>query len=74
MSRSHARKNISEGELRDSLGTTLVNARNLRSILDEAPAAYKDIDAVSAVLADIGLTRLVARLKPLAVIKGEDDA
>jgi len=74
MSRSHARKNISEGELRDSLGATLVNARNLRSILDEAPAAYKDIDAVSAVLADIGLTRLVARLKPLAVIKGEDDA
>lgn len=74
MSRSLARKKISEGELRDSLGATLVNARNLSSILDEAPAAYKDIDAVSAVLADIGLTRLVARLKPLAVIKGEEDA
>jgi len=74
MSRSLARKSISESELYGSLGSTLVSARNMRSIIDEAPAAYKDIDAVSAVLADIGMTRLVARLKPLAVIKGEDEA
>ncbi len=73
MSRSEARRKISEAELRDNLGTVLVNARNLKAVVDEAPAAYKDIDEVTGVLAELGMTRLVARFKPLAVIKGEDD-
>jgi len=41
-------------------------------LLDEAPGAYKDIDEVVDTLAAIGKTRKVARLRPLAVIKGKD--
>ncbi|HSL93053.1 MAG TPA: RtcB family protein [Bacillota bacterium] len=73
MSRTEARKNISVADMAKSLGEVKVNASALKRVLDEAPAAYKDIDEVTAVLADLGLTRPVVRLKPLAVIKGEGD-
>ncbi|MHB8986785.1 MAG: RtcB family protein, partial [Eubacteriales bacterium] len=39
---------------------------------DEAPGAYKDIDEVVETLAAVRMTRKVARLRPLAVIKGKD--
>lgn len=73
MSRTEARKKISVSDMAKSLGGVKVNASALGRILDEAPAAYKDIDEVTAVLADLGLTLPVVRLKPLAVIKGEGD-
>jgi tRNA-splicing ligase RtcB len=41
-----------------------------KSIYEEAPQAYKDIDAVIEIVAGAGLARPVARLKPLAVLKG----
>jgi len=41
-----------------------------RSIKEEAPQAYKNIDEVIRVVADAGLARIVARLRPLAVLKG----
>ncbi|OGL74087.1 RNA-splicing ligase RtcB [Candidatus Uhrbacteria bacterium RIFCSPHIGHO2_02_FULL_60_10] len=40
-------------------------------LAEEAPAAYKSIEAVVEVVADAGLATRVARLKPTAVIKGE---
>lgn len=73
MSRRQARSTVSEGELAALLGPVLVNARNLKTLADEAPSAYKDIDAVVNTLVECGLTRPVARLVPLAVIKGEGD-
>lgn len=73
MSRTEAKKTISVADMAKSLGNVQVNATTLKRILDEAPAAYKDIDDVTKVLADIDMTKLVARLKPLAVIKGEGD-
>jgi tRNA-splicing ligase RtcB len=73
MSRTEAKKKISVQDMRQSLGAVRVNSQRLHGLLDEAPAAYKDIDEVTGVLADIGYTRLVVRLKPLAVIKGEGD-
>ncbi|MBZ5526271.1 MAG: RtcB family protein [Acidobacteriia bacterium] len=39
-------------------------------ILEEVPEAYKDIDAVIDVVHRAGLARRVARLRPMAVIKG----
>jgi tRNA-splicing ligase RtcB len=39
-------------------------------ILEEAPGAYKDIDQVVSVVAGAGLSRPVARLKPVGVMKG----
>jgi len=40
-------------------------------LAEEAPSAYKDIEAVINVVEAAGLSRRVARLRPLAVIKGE---
>jgi len=39
-------------------------------ILEEVPEAYKDIDAVIDVVHRAGLARRVARMRPMAVIKG----
>jgi tRNA-splicing ligase RtcB len=41
-----------------------------RFIKEEAPQAYKNIDEVIRTVADAGLARIVARLRPLAVLKG----
>jgi len=37
---------------------------------EEAPEAYKDVSAVVEVVHGAGLARKVARLRPLAVMKG----
>jgi tRNA-splicing ligase RtcB len=73
LSRSAARKSITEDEFKGSVGAVLFNSRNYRDIVDEAPLAYKNIDQVVETLAEIGMTRKVVRLRPLAVIKGEGD-
>jgi len=49
----------------------LIKCRSMRGIAEEAPLAYKDIDDVVEVVHQAGLSRKVARLVPLAVIKGE---
>lgn len=72
MSRGAARRNISEAEFEESMGSVITNAPNYRRVIDEAPAAYKDIDRVVDVLADIDLVAKVARVVPLAVAKGSD--
>ncbi len=71
LSRTAARKEISVDELKARLGKIIVSGRNYRAYLDEAPQAYKDINQVVGTFTDIGLTKSVARLRPLAVIKGE---
>ncbi|MCD6402434.1 RtcB family protein [bacterium] len=43
----------------------------LRGIAEEAPMAYKDVDSVVDVVHNAGLSKKVAKLVPLAVIKGE---
>ncbi len=48
----------------------LVRAKSRRTIGEEAPEAYKDVEAVVQAAEGAGLVRKVARLKPLAVIKG----
>jgi len=49
----------------------IVKCRSIRGIAEEAPLAYKDIDEVIEVVHQAGLSKKVARLNPLAVIKGE---
>ena len=49
----------------------LVKCQSVKNIAEEAPAAYKNIDDVVEVIQGAGLSRKVARLKPIAVIKGE---
>ena len=71
-SRTAARKELSaDGVLRRlTRAGVVVRGGSRRGIVEEAPEAYKDVDRVVAVVAGAGLARLVARLVPMAVIKG----
>jgi tRNA-splicing ligase RtcB len=48
----------------------LVRSHSLRGVAEEAPGAYKDVDAVVDAAHRAGLSRKVARLEPLICIKG----
>ena len=71
-SRTAAKKSISSRELLDQLqarGVTVrVHSKNL--LAEEAPQAYKDAQQVVNVVHNAGLAKLVARLKPVIVVKG----
>eukprot|EP00759_Apiculatamorpha_spiralis_P050583 PhF_6_TR482/c0_g1_i1/m.225/K14415/RTCB, rtcB; tRNA-splicing ligase RtcB len=41
-----------------------------KMIVEEAPAAYKDVNKVVDVCEQVGISKKVAKLKPIAVIKG----
>jgi tRNA-splicing ligase RtcB len=49
----------------------IVKCYSFRGIAEEAPEAYKNIDEVIEVVDKAGLSKKVAKLIPLAVIKGE---
>ncbi len=49
----------------------IVKCRSFRGIAEEAPLAYKDVNEVVEVVHQAGLSKKVAKLVPLAVIKGE---
>ena len=57
-----------QGELRQR--GIFVRARGWASLAEEASVAYKDVAEVVAVCDRAGLSRRVARLRPLGVIKG----
>jgi len=48
----------------------LVRSESRDGVLEELPEAYKDVDEVIEVVAQAGLARKVARLRPMGVIKG----
>jgi len=72
MSRAAAKKQIHGATLRQELEDRGIRVRagSMAGLAEEAPAAYKDIDAVIEVVHGAGLARKVARLRPLAVMKG----
>jgi len=72
MSRAAARKLIQGGALRHELETRGIRVRagSPAGLAEEAPEAYKDIDDVVEAVEGAGLARKVARLRPLAVMKG----
>ena len=72
MSRSQAKRSIRGEHLREELsqGGIVVRAGSLPGLAEEAPTAYKDVDDVVRVVDEAGIARKVARLRPLAVIKG----
>jgi len=73
MSRHKARKTISGQEVIKNLQKRgiIVKCYSLRGLSEEAPVAYKNITEVIDVVERAGLAKKVAKLKPLAVIKGE---
>lgn len=73
LSRTAAKKQVGGKALRDQLlkeQGVLVRAASLSGIAEEAPFAYKDVDSVVETVHEAGIALKVARLKPLAVIKG----
>ncbi len=47
-----------------------VHAASKDGIVEEAPGAYKDVEAVVRVAEGAGLTRIVAQMVPIGVVKG----
>ena len=72
MSRRQALKRIWGADLRRELEEQgiVVRAGSMKGLAEEAPAAYKDVSRVVEVVHGAGLAHKVARLRPLAVIKG----
>ena len=61
---------ISDKEFARSMEGVHLVCNSRRTIKEEAPGAYKDIDAVISVVKGAGLALPVVRLCPLAVLKG----
>jgi tRNA-splicing ligase RtcB len=72
MSRSQAKKRLSGKEVAENLAKEgiIVRAPHENAIADEAPDVYKPSEEVVRVVHDAGISRLVARLTPIGVIKG----
>jgi tRNA-splicing ligase RtcB len=72
MSRTGARKRIQGAELRRQLEADGITVRcpSNRGLAEEAPFAYKDVEAVVEVVERAGLAARVARLRPIGVVKG----
>jgi tRNA-splicing ligase RtcB len=72
MSRAAAKKNLQKNQIIKNLeekGIYLL-ANEMGLIAEEAPEAYKNIDEVVEAVTKAGLSKPVAKLKPLIVLKG----
>ena len=63
VSGSDLRKQLEEKGIR-------VRAGSMRGLAEEAPQAYKDVAGVVDVVHNAGISRIVARTRPIGVIKG----
>ena len=72
LSRTQAKKSIDGKALKRSLEASGIrgHASTPNVLSEEAPDAYKDVDEVIRLTEEAGLARPVARMNPLAVIKG----
>ncbi|MFM1849017.1 MAG: hypothetical protein RL417_2491 [Pseudomonadota bacterium] len=72
LSRMRARKTIDYNQLRRELAAkgVIIRSASAKGLLEEAPVAYKDVNAVVDVVSHGELAKPVAKLKPVAVIKG----
>jgi transketolase C-terminal domain/subunit len=72
MSRTQALKNTRGRSIARELGDkgVLVLSHTADTLREEVPEAYKDVDHVVGIVHMAGLSRKVARMKPLGVVKG----
>ncbi len=72
MSRRQAKREIWGQDLRQRLEAQgiIIRAGSMPGLAEEAPKAYKDVDAVVDVVVRAGIAAKVARLRPVVVIKG----
>jgi tRNA-splicing ligase RtcB len=71
-SRTQARRDITPEGVKKQLEDKdiILEAGSRKGIVEEAPEVYKDIGEVVRVSHELGIAKLVAKLKPLAVMKG----
>jgi tRNA-splicing ligase RtcB (3'-phosphate/5'-hydroxy nucleic acid ligase) len=72
MSRHQAKRQVRGDQLKQDLlaDGIYVRAGSLAGLAEEAPEAYKDVDRVVETVSSAGIARKVARLRPVAVVKG----
>jgi len=72
MSRHEALRTLKADEIKKTLESKgiALRAGSPMSVIEEASDVYKDIDEVVRVSDKVGIGKIVARLKPLVVIKG----
>jgi len=72
MSRTQARRQVDVKELKQRLSEKgiVVNAGSLAGLAEESPESYKNVDEVVEIVHAAGIARTVARLRPIAVVKG----
>jgi tRNA-splicing ligase RtcB len=72
MSRKAAKKKVRGEELKERLESRgiMVRAAHLAGLAEEAPEAYKDVREVVEICEGAGLSRKVARMRPVGVMKG----
>lgn len=72
LSRTQARKRVDGKELLRQLREQgiVVRAKSPRTVSEEAPCAYRDAAEVVQVCEEVGLSRRIARLRPLGCVKG----
>jgi tRNA-splicing ligase RtcB (3'-phosphate/5'-hydroxy nucleic acid ligase) len=72
MSRKQAKKTVKGQQLHKDLEKQGIHIRagSMAGLAEEAPQAYKDVDEVVEIVSGAGIARKVARLIPVAVVKG----
>ena len=72
LSRSQAKHEIRGDDLRRTMEAQGIQVRagSMSGLAEEAPSAYKNVDEVVETVVVAGIARKVARLLPMAVIKG----
>ncbi|MCX6746549.1 MAG: RtcB family protein [Candidatus Pacearchaeota archaeon] len=71
-SRSFALRNLRGEDIKKQLNEKGIDVKagSMNSLAEEAPEVYKDIEEVVNVVNELGISKKIARLKPLVVIKG----
>ncbi len=72
MSRHQANKQFRGNEVKENLAKQSIHIKSAswKGISEEAPGVYKDVDEVIRVTEKAGISKAVARLRPIGVIKG----
>ena len=72
MSRTQAKRDLNIEQVKQDLKDKNIELKSgsNKGLLEEAPQAYKDVNEVVRVSHELGIGNLVAKLKPLAVVKG----
>ncbi|MGB9682669.1 MAG: RtcB family protein [bacterium] len=72
LSRTGAKRTITGKEVIEELSKKgiIVKTDNIKGLAEEASEAYKDVEKVIEIVEGSGISKRVARMKPLGVIKG----